>query len=100
MAARDGDLKASRQDVMASTNDILNPRIEVHRMDRTGIGCGPAGRRPSIARLVRAGLRWNGPGYRGHAIDRRQRKVANQGGHWGGKDRGRRRSATSVGGHD
>ena len=95
MAARDGDQKASRQDVMASASDILAPRIEAHRKDRreAGVGCGPAGRRLSIADGWRTGLRRNGPGYRVHAIDRRRRKVANQGDHWGGKDR----AATSVG---
>ena len=95
MAARDGDPKTSRQDVMASASDIFVPHIEarafgeLHRDRRAaGSGCGgSAGRRPSIGEWLRAGLRRRGPGYRAHAIDRRQGKVANPSGHRGGTDR-------------
>jgi hypothetical protein len=93
MAARDGDPKTSRQDVMASASDIFVPHIEARTFrelptDRRAAssGCGSsARRRPSIGDWLRAGLRRSGPGYRAHAIDRRQRKVAS--GHWGGTDR-------------
>jgi hypothetical protein len=95
MAARDGDPKTSRQDVMASASDMFVPHVEARAFrelytDRraAGSGCGSsASRRPSIGDGLRAGLRRSGPGYRAHAIDRRQRKVASRSGHWGGTDR-------------
>ena len=95
MAARDGDPKTSRQDVMASASDIFVAHIEARAFgelptDRraAGSGCGSAAsRKPSIGDRLRAGLRRSGTGYRAHATDRRQRKVANPSGHWGGTDR-------------
>jgi hypothetical protein len=80
---------------MASASDIFVPHIEAcvfrkrHADQRAaGAGCGrSAGRRQSIGAWLRAGLRRSGPGYRAHAIDRRQGKVANPSGHRGGTDR-------------
>jgi hypothetical protein len=93
MAARVGDPKTSRQDVMASASDIFVPHIEARAFrelhtDRRAAGCGSSpSKRPSIGDWLRAGLRRSGPGYRAHAIDRRVWKVANPSGHWGGMDR-------------
>jgi hypothetical protein len=80
---------------MANASDIFAPHIEARAFrtfhtDRrpAGSGCGrSAGRRPSVGDGSRAGLRRSGPGYRAHAIDRRQRRAANPSGHWGGTDR-------------